>query len=138
MAFDPLSAVSNLIGKVIDKAVPDKDLATKLKAAANSEALGADVQLLMGQMKINLQEAMHPSVFVSGWRPFVGWTCGFGVMYHFILAPFLIFLVHVFMETPPEIPKVDVYELLILLGGMLGLSRNRTDEKKAGVQRDVI
>ncbi len=32
-------------------------------------------------------EAGNPSVFVSGWRPFIGWVCGLGCAWNWIGLP---------------------------------------------------
>ena len=136
MAVDPVTAGLGLFDTLIDKFVPDKDLGTKLKAGARSEEFQGELQLKLGQLAINKVEAASKSLFVAGWRPFTGWVCGFGVLYHFILYPFLQFIAILLMDKPPEFPQIEIYELLILLGGMLGLSRNRTAEKLEGVSRE--
>jgi hypothetical protein len=128
MALDPITAGIGLVGKFVDKFVPDKDLATKLKANAASQEFSGELSLLVGQLEINKVEAAHKSLFVSGWRPFIGWVCGVGLLYNVLVQP--IFDIWVDM---PEINPDLLYPVLL---GMLGMSGLRTYEKFKGVQRE--
>jgi len=128
MALDPVTAGLGLFGKIVDKFVPDKDLATKLKADAASQEFAGELSLLVGQLEINKVEAAHKSLFVAGWRPFVGWVCGVGLLYNVLIQP--IFDIWVDM---PEINPDLLYPVLL---GMLGMSGLRTYEKFKGVQRE--
>lgn len=128
MALDPITAGIGLVGKFVDKFVPDKDLATKLKADAASQEFAGELSLLVGQLEINKVEAAHKSLFVAGWRPFVGWVCGVGLLYNVLIQP--IFDIWVDM---PEINPDLLYPVLL---GMLGMSGLRTYEKFKGVQRE--
>jgi hypothetical protein len=42
---------------------------------------------LAGQMDINKTEAASSNVFVSGWRPAIGWVCGAGFAVQFVIGP---------------------------------------------------
>lgn len=97
----------------------------------------------LAQLQINLQEAAHESVFVAGWRPFIGWTCGAGIFYSFVLQPFLVFAINaaavwtdVPMINPAMLPELDWPMLMSLVGGMLGLGAFRSYEKKNGVNKN--
>lgn len=87
------------------------------------------------QTEINLTEAKHPSIFVSGWRPFVGWTCGFGLAYQYIVAPLLNGGLVAFGQLA-SFPSLDLATLMPLLLGLLGLAGYRTVEKYAGKARN--
>ncbi len=128
MALDPLTAGIGLVDKFIGKFVKDKDLAAKLTANARSQEFAGELSLLVGQMEINKIEAAHSSIFVSGWRPAVGWICGGGLLYNTILSPFL--------DIWLEVPEVDVSLLMPVLMGMLGLGAMRSFEKSKGVARE--
>tara|TARA_R110000803_G_scaffold20769_1_gene53123 strand:+ start:65 stop:454 length:390 start_codon:yes stop_codon:yes gene_type:complete len=128
MALDPITAGIGLVGKFVDKFVPDKDLAAKLKANAASQEFSGELSLLVGQLEINKVEAAHKSLFVAGWRPFIGWVCGVGLLYNVLVQP--IFDIWVDM---PEINPDLLYPVLL---GMLGMSGLRTYEKFKGVQRE--
>ena len=72
--------LSDLASTVISKIWPDKSEAEK-------QQLAAAVALVQGQLDINKVEAANPSVFVSGWRPFVGWVCGSACAWNWIGLP---------------------------------------------------
>jgi hypothetical protein len=86
------------------------------------------------QNEVNKVEAANPSVFVSGWRPAIGWTCAFALFYQYIVVPFATwgFALH-HIEVPP-LPKLDE-NLWQLTTGMLGLGGLRTLEKLKGVTK---
>lgn len=130
-----------LIGKLLDRVLPDKVAAeaAKLKVLELAQQgelayLDADVKLAQGQMETNKAEAANPSVFVSGWRPFVGWICASGMGAQFVLGPFVEWA-SALAGHPTKWPTLDLSELLAMLGGMLGLGAYRTAEKIQGVAR---
>lgn len=110
-----LGSVADLASNVINKIWPDKTEAEKAQ-------LAAAVQLVNGQLDINKAEATNPSWFVAGWRPYIGWICGTGLGYQFLVYPVLIAFL-------PKIQQLDMGTLLTLLLGMLGLGGLRTYEK---------
>lgn len=128
---DAIAAGLKVVGQVIDRAWPDPTEAAKHKLEAESqlrEALkGWDDQ----QSKINQAEAGSASLFVAGWRPFVGWVCGGALAYTYIVAPLFVFGAQFAGIVPPKLPALDgnLYELLIAMLGMAGL---RTYEKQIG------
>lgn len=101
-----------------------------LKMAQNGELaqLAADTDLAKAQLAVNQAEASSGNWFVAGWRPYIGWICGTGLGYQFLVYPILIAFV-------PEIVPLDTSTLLTLLLGMLGLGGLRTAEKFKGVNR---
>jgi hypothetical protein len=127
VASDPITAGLNIVDKFIGKFVKDKDLAAKLSAEARSQEFAGELQLLVGQMEINKVEAAHKSIFVSGWRPFIGWVCGVGLLYNVLLSPIL--------DVWFTMPEIDPGLLYPVLMGMLGLGGMRTAEKFKGVAR---
>lgn len=128
MALDPLTAGIGLVDKFIGKFVPDKDLASKLKAAARSQEFSGELQLLIGQMEINKVQAAHKSLFVAGPRPFLMWVCGFGFAYNVLIHPIL--------DIWLEMPTVDPALLYPTLMALLGLGTMRSVEKTKGVARE--
>jgi hypothetical protein len=88
-----------------------------------------------GQISINKIEAAHKSIFVAGWRPFIGWTCGIGICYAFLLSPLITWGVKIagLDIVPPEINTDTLYNLVIAMLGMAGL---RTYEKTKNVSRE--
>jgi hypothetical protein len=126
MALDPLTAVTDLASTVINKIWPDK-------SEAERQQLAAAVALVQGQIAVNQVEAANPSVFVAGWRPFIGWVCGLALFYTYLGYPTLIWIASVWHPTL-VVPKLGndgmLYELLF---GMLGMGGLRTFEKVKGV-----
>ncbi len=78
------------------------------------------------QAEINKIEAQHRSIFVAGWRPFIGWVCGSGLAFVFLLNPIIQWLTN---EAGPALPMDAMTELVIALLGLGGL---RTLEKFGG------
>lgn len=134
MAFDFLTAGLELITKIIPEAGA-KEAAKlellKLHQSGELAVMASDERLKLGQMEVNKAEATNPSLFVSGWRPATGWVCVVGLLYTFLLRPMMSWwaLTHE-LQVPPAL---DTFELMGLLGGMLGLGGMRMNEKKAGV-----
>lgn len=119
MSLDPLTAVVDLATTAVNKIWPDKSEQEK-------QELISAVQLVQGQLDINKQEAANTNWFVAGWRPYIGWICGTGLGYQFLVYPILIAFI-------PTIVQLDMGTLLTLLLGMLGLGGLRTFEKTKGV-----
>lgn len=133
-----LQLVSQLIGPIstiLDKAIPDKDLKEKLCHEIATMAEKHAQERHMAQIEVNKVEAAHKSLFVSGWRPAVGWTCVFGMFGNFITIPFANFALQL-MEKDIVIPLVPLETMMPVLLGMLGLGAMRTVEKGKGVSRD--
>ena len=118
---------NNIIGRLF----PDP----AQKAAAELELLKlsqeGDLQKILAQLTINAKEAESASIFVAGWRPFVGWICGVGLLYATIIHNLLEWLSEVQGWTTP--PAVDTGTLLYVLGALLGIGGLRTLEKVLGV-----
>ena len=89
----------------------------------------------MAQLEVNKVEAAHKSMFVAGWRPFVGWVCASALAYHFILQPILVFAISV-GGIEIVLPDFDMNSLLTILLGLLGLGGMRTLEKVRQVSRE--
>ena len=115
-----LNVVAGIIDKVADK-IDDFTLDKEEKAQLIQEINKA-------QIEVNKVEANSNSLFVSGWRPFVGWTCGVALCYHFVLPPFLTFVLYSFGQQI-TLPTFDMGTLTTILMGMLGLGGLRSYEK---------
>ena len=126
-----MSIVASLIGPVtglLDKFVEDKGaknvLALEIATLAEKQAH----ESALGQLEVNKVEAAHKSLFVAGWRPFVGWVAGIGLAYNVIIAQIL--------GIWFTVPEVDPSLLTPVLMGMLGMGAMRSYEKSKGVQRE--
>ena len=131
MGFNPLEAIVEAAGGIFGAAFGNK--ADRDKAKADFKALL--VSLNVGQMEVNKVEAAHRSIFVAGWRPFIGWTCGVGILYHFIIRDIIGWCLMVWAPDLPALPIFDISELMTLITGMLGLGGLRTYEKFKGVSK---
>lgn len=85
------------------------------------------------QTKVNMAEASNPNIFVSGWRPFIGWICGIALGYNYVFMPLFAYVAKWASPDAPPMPTLDSGELITLLFGMLGLAGMRTYERKVGV-----
>ena len=86
---------------------------------------------MQAQSKINEIEAANTNVFVAGWRPFIGWICGFGLGTKFIFIPIGVWVCSL-LDITPIVPVIETGELMTLILGMLGLGGLRTFEKFTG------
>ena len=100
------------------------NLAWEIREAIKGKELDPN-QLLEIQTRINEIEAQHRTVFVAGWRPFIGWVCGVALAYNFVIRDLFIW------AMKPEIvpPALQMEHLMTVLLGMLGLGGLRTYEK---------
>ena len=122
LAKDLRSAITGEIG-------PEQKAAIELKLT-EIEAMSQQAQI-----EVNKIEAQHPNIFVSGWRPFVGWICGIGVFYHFIGFSLLQWTVAIFkLNIVP--PSLETEGLLTLIFALLGVGSMRTFEKLKGAARN--
>ena len=120
-----IGALSDLAGTVINKIWPDKSDAEK-------QQLAAAVMMVQGQLDINRVEASNPSVFVSGWRPFIGWVCGSACAWNWIGLP-IAKVIAVTLAYPLDVSPANLSEMMPVLFGLLGLGTLRTVEKINGV-----
>ena len=120
-----LGAISDLVSTAINKIWPDKSEVEK-------QQLAAAVMVVQGQLDINKVEAANPSVFVSGWRPFIGWVCGSACAWNWIGLP-LAKMALTIWGHPLDLAPANLTEMLPVLMGMLGLGALRTVEKVKGV-----
>lgn len=129
-----------LIGPVVTKIldlIPDPNARAKAKEDFEKELLAAVNQAASQQAKINEIEAAHSSVFVAGWRPFIGWVCGFGLAWAFVVQPILVWAITSFGLGIKNLPVIDSDPLYQLVLAMLGMGGLRTFEKIKGVSRET-
>jgi Holin of 3TMs, for gene-transfer release len=125
---------------IINKVVPDKTAAAQAIATLNQLQLQGALQEELAQLQavtvnqsdINKAEATNASVFVSGWRPMIGWVCGAALASQYIGRPLLQWGFAMAHQPLPALPGIDD-NLWQLMFGMLGLGGLRTFEKVKGV-----
>ena len=129
-----LPSLLPVVGDVLDRFFPNKE--EKERAAREIEAKLAEhlAKIDLAQLEVNKQEAAHRSLFVAGWRPFVGWTCGLALFYTYVAQPIAMF---VMAQTGDlvQLPHLDLSTMMPVLLGMLGLGGLRTYEKFKGVTK---
>lgn len=133
-----LSLVSSLVGPVtglLDKFIEDKDQKARLAHEIATMAEKQAHEAAMAQVEVNKAEAQHRSLFVAGWRPFVGWICAVALGYHFVLNPIILFGAGWAGVEIPELPAFDMDSLMTVLLGMLGLGGLRSYEKAKGLTK---
>lgn len=124
-----VTAFLPIIGNLLDRLLPDKTASEKAKQELALLAAKGELDLLVGQLEVNKNEAESQDPFVSRWRPFIGWVCGVAFAYHFLIVPLLISIASVSGVDVSQIPRFDMDALLYVLGGLLGLGGLRTVEK---------
>lgn len=132
MAFLSIfDAVTPVINKILDF-IPDP----QQKLAAQQQLMGSLQAWDAQQVQIDTAEASSNSIFVAGWRPFIGWICGSAMAYKFILQPIIVLILLVSHSTfdPKLLPVLDWSEMSTVLIGMLGLGGMKTYEKIQGVK----
>ena len=90
--------------------------------------LAGVIAQLQGQLDTDKAEAASKSVFVAGWRPWIGWVCGSAFAWAYVLQPFCAFALSAF-HVQVMLPTLDLSEMMPVLLGMLGLGGLRTYEK---------
>lgn len=129
MSFGIDDAVAAAL-QVLNKFVPDPEARAKAEAELRNSLLSWD----KAQTDVNAVEAANSNIFVSGWRPFIGWTCGLALAYQYVLAPLVMWMaltVGLKLAPPPRLDDT-LWQLVFAMLGMGGL---RTLEKVKGVAR---
>lgn len=132
--MDPITAIISLVSNVVGKIWPDKTAEDQAKLALALQEQLAQSDLLKAQVDVDKTEASNPSVFVSGWRPFIGWICGLAFAWQFLALP-ICSCIASSLGHPLVVPAFDMATMSTVLMGMLGLGGLRTYEKVQGVAR---
>ena len=130
MVLGIADSIIGVAGKVLDKFVEDKDLKTKLNAELKQQMMSLD----LAQAQANIEQAKHPSIFVSGARPAIMWVCCFALAWQFILAPISSWIIITWYPMV-TLPSLETGELVSLIMALLGLGAARSFEKWKGVAR---
>ena len=117
----------SLLGKGNGNKTVAGNLAWDIREAIKGKELDPE-KLIELQTKINAVEAQHRTLFVAGWRPFIGWICGVALAYNFVVRDLFIWIT----KTTEAPPALQMDHLMTVLLGMLGLGGLRTYEKIKG------
>lgn len=132
-----VAALIPLLTPVVEQLIahiPDPERRDKARMEAEATLLSLLGQQQQGQVEINKQEAASPHLFVAGWRPFIGWVCGVGLGYTYVVAPIWAWWLTLYYPSSsmPVLPTDNLFELVL---AMLGLGGLRTFEKLKGVSK---
>jgi hypothetical protein len=130
--------IESLIGPVaalLDKFIEDKDQKNALAQQLATMSERHAQELAKAQIEVNKVEASSSSLFVSGWRPAVGWVCVSGMAGNFIIIPLANFVLAL-SDSNITIPLIDTATMMPVLMGMLGLGAMRSAEKIKKVSRE--
>lgn len=122
------------ISSLLDKVIPDADERNRLAHEIATLAERQSHEIAKAQIEVNEREASHQSLFVSGWRPAVGWICCIGLGCNYLFIPMANFVL-VISDSSVTVPALDLSEMMPVLLGMLGLGGLRSWEKTRGVAR---
>lgn len=109
------------------------DVSPEKKAEIEAKLLEIEATVQQGQMEINKVEAASSSLFVSGWRPMIGWVGAGALGMQYLVSPLISWVARLIWNESIDLPALDVEALWPLLGGILGLGGYRTFEKVKGV-----
>lgn len=127
MSLDPLTAALDIGGKLIERIWPNPED----QAAARLKLLELQRSGELAQIAVNTEEARNPSLWVSGWRPGMGWVCVAACAWNWLGLP-VVRLVGDLAGVPITLAPADLGEMLPVLMGMLGLGTLRTIERVNG------
>ena len=130
-----ISAIMPSVMEVAGRFLPeDREKRAAAEREIQARLKDSLAQVDLAQLGINKVEAAHRSMFVAGWRPFIGCTCGVALMYTYVLQPILVFGLAQ-SGYLVDLPRMDLGELMPVLMGMLGLGGLRSWEKVKGVAK---
>jgi len=111
------------VGNIVDNLFTSKD--EKLTHQEVRMRIAQQPDMMQGEL--NKIEAQHRSVFVAGWRPWIGWVCGMGVLNMVLINPWIQWITG---QAGPELPHQTIMQLTLGMLGLLGTMR--TVEKVKG------
>jgi len=105
-------------------------------AELEAKTLEIEQILMTAQTDINKIEAANPKLFVSGWRPAVGWVCAIGLGAQYLIFPIVSWILPIIGHPEIKLPVIDISDLYPLLFGLLGFGTLRTIEAIKNVKRN--
>ena len=135
--MDPLSLISGLtpiVSKILDF-IPDPAQKQRAELEMQTRLAEFAAQQAEQQSAINEKEADNQNIWVSGWRPAVGWVCGISLAYSALFEPLMRFTATVGFSYNGAFPAIDTNLTMQILLGMLGLGAMRSFDKKQGTSK---
>jgi hypothetical protein len=126
-----IGSIINGVGRIADDLITtDKE---RLEIALKEKEL--DTQILSKVHETNIAEAQHRTLFVAGWRPFIGWVSGLALFYTFLIQPIFLWINSIYNLTSTPPPQLNDDLLFNIVLAMLGIAGLRTYEKQKGLTR---
>lgn len=137
MALPPIvAAFLPFLDRVLDM-IPNPEARARAKQELTLELVRIDAEERMSQVELNKVEAAHSSIFVAGWRPFIGWVGGLSLAWTFLVHPLITWVATVSGYTG-TFPVLDTDPLMTLVMAMLGVGAMRSFDKVKGVDTKTI
>jgi hypothetical protein len=136
---DPITGVVSGLAGPLFSLIDNLFTSDEERAEAKRKLVEMDQRGELAQIAVNMKEADSEHLFVSGWRPAVGWVCVAAFGYTFVVQPFAAFVALVAgmdKELIAALPDLDLGAMMPVLLGMLGLGAMRTYEKKSGTNKN--
>jgi hypothetical protein len=125
-----LPLILGAIGPILERVFPDPIEREKVALQVAEAAQRGD----LAQIDVNKNEALSQSVFVAGWRPFVGWVCGLALAWDALVRDIAISVAGLFNERAAtfllNMPRPDSDTMWVVLTGMLGIGAMRSFDKR--------
>lgn len=136
---DIISGILQPVSQILEKVIPDKAAAAAAQAELAKLALQGQLQTEITQLQavtqaqsdIDKTEAGSSNLFVSGWRPGVGWVCCAALAYQYLISPLCAGIANIAGHPINPLPSLDG-QLWELMMGLLGMGTLRTVEKIKG------
>ena len=131
--MNPLELLLGIGSKLIDRVFPDPVQKANAQLELFKLQQSGELTQMTSQLEVNKEEAKSSSVFIAGWRPFIGWVCGVAFACNFVLGPVGVFTLALFGKTV-VFPVLALDQMMPVLLGMLGLGAYRSFEKAKGAE----
>lgn len=138
MSLDPITAGIDLVSGIVSRIWPDASADEQAKLVLALQQDKDFAQLMTAQVNANAAEAANPNMFVSGWRPFIGWVCGLAMAWVYMVEPIIVFIGSASGHPITNLPTFNSSDMMNVLFGMLGMGGLRTFEKVKGVARTTL
>ncbi len=137
-----------VLSSVLDRVIPNTEKRREAMEELTKMQFNGEMQLLLKQIETNQGEAQSTRLFVSGWRPFVGWICALTfaltAITKIFLPTFIILYAAIFDIQAlklklllTQLSAIDTDYFTTILFGLLGLGFGglRSFEKLKGLTK---
>jgi holin (3TMs family) len=117
-----IAGIIEAVKTVIDRQIPDKNIAAQAKAALDSSESVQQFQIALAQIGVNLEE-VKSGHWLGKWRGALGWGAVAAMLYQLMVYPMIVGTILIFDPAFPveKLPVLEWKQLGTILMGMLGL-----------------